>query len=154
MLAELCQTVRIDVRDPKGQTVSETVPSYTPPSPTRRRFVGCRSYAHTTRTPGHFPALLQAVEPGSAARIGLALHEVIVVIPAPRADEEGGGQKRSRTGAEFLDFGDRVGQGRRVGYGLVTEPVERDTSVRRSDYPRLRGTVGTVELDRSGFWVN
>lgn len=59
----------------------------------------CRSYVHTTRASGHPPALLQAVEFGRAARIGLALHEVIVVILAPGADEEGGGEQRGRTGS-------------------------------------------------------
>lgn len=49
-----------------------------------------RSYIHTSRASGNSPALLQALEFALAGVVGLALHEVIVVVLAARAYEEGG----------------------------------------------------------------
>lgn len=85
-------------------------------------------YVHASRTPGHPPALLQALELALAGVLGLAFHKVIVVVLAPGADKERSRKKRSRSGAELLDLGDRVGQGRGVNELLSVEPVSRRQS--------------------------
>lgn len=82
---------------------------------------GCN--IHTPRASRHPPALLQAFELALAGVLGLALHEVIVVVLAPRADEEGGGQQGGRAGAELLDLGDRVRERSGVDKVLVVEPA-------------------------------
>lgn len=46
-------------------------------------------YVHASRASGDPPALLQALELALAGVLGLALHEIIVVVLAPGADEEG-----------------------------------------------------------------
>lgn len=110
---------------------------------------GCRWYIHTPCAPRHPPALLQAIELGSAGCVGLALHKVIIVIPTSGTDEEGSGEERSRTGAQLLDFGNRIGQGRCVKELLSVEPeLRRQFGVKRHS---LRGcTGGCAELE--GGW--
>lgn len=46
-------------------------------------------YVHAPRASGDPPALLQALELALAGVLGLALHEIIIVVLAPGADEEG-----------------------------------------------------------------
>lgn len=46
-------------------------------------------YVHAPRASSDPPALLQAFEFALAGVLGLALHEIIIVVLAPGADEEG-----------------------------------------------------------------
>lgn len=65
-------------------------------------------YAHAPRTSCHPPALLQTLDFALARVLGLALHEIIVIVLAPRANEEGRGHQRSRACAQLLDLGNRI----------------------------------------------
>lgn len=69
----------------------------------------------------HPPTLLEALELALARVLVLALHVVIVVVLAPRTDEERGREQGGRAGADLFDFGDRVREGRRVVEDLLVE---------------------------------
>ena len=81
----------------------------------------CRSSLHTRRTPGDLAALLHALQLSPAVGLGLAHHVVIVVGLASRADKERGAEEGRRTGSEFLDLWDIVGQRGGVDEGLLVE---------------------------------
>ena len=112
---------------------------------------------HTPGAPGHPPAFLQAVELALAGVVGLALHEVIVVLAASGADEKGRREKRRRADTELLDLGDRVRERGGVVEDLLVETA-RNVSQRCSlmagwkrgktiqlacDYSRKRGGTYT-----------
>lgn len=80
-------------------------------------------HIHAGRASRHPPPLLQAFELPPAARLGLALHVVIVEVAAPGADEERGGQERGGRGADLLDGRDRVREGRGVDEDVLVEPA-------------------------------
>ena len=63
---------------------------------------------HAGSASGNFAALLQAVQLALAIGLGLAHHVVVIVCLAACADEEGSGEQRCRTGADFLDLGNVV----------------------------------------------
>lgn len=69
---------------------TEPKPSWASRQPAWTGRARCRLYLHTSRASGDPPALLQALELALAGVVGLALHEVIVVVLAARAYEEGG----------------------------------------------------------------
>lgn len=100
---------------------------------------------HARRTPRDLPALPHAIQLSPAVRLSFALHVVIVVVLAPRTDEEAGAEQGSRRCADFLDLGDGVGEGSRVHKDLLVESV-RTLSVlqlrvvgRQQDIPGLSG---------------
>lgn len=68
-----------------------------------------KGHVHAPGTSGNPPALLHALELAPAGVLGLALHVIIVVVLAPGANEERGGEERCRAGSELLDLGDRLG---------------------------------------------
>ena len=78
---------------------------------------------HTPRASSDSPALLQTFELALARVLGLALHVVIVVVFAPRANEERGRQKRGRAGTELLDLGNRVRQRGGVDEDVLVEAM-------------------------------
>jgi hypothetical protein len=65
---------------------------------------------HARSTPRDLPSFPHAVDLTPATRLGLALHEVIVVGLAAGADEEGGAHERGGAGTELLNFGDVIGE--------------------------------------------
>ena len=79
---------------------------------------------HTPGAPGHPPAFLQAVELALAGVLGLALHEVIVVLAASGADKKGGREERRRADSELLYLGDRVRKRGGVVEDLLVETGE------------------------------
>lgn len=79
-------------------------------------------YVHALGAARYPPALLHAVKLATAVGIRLALHVVIVVIAAPGADEERGGEERRGAGTDLLDLGDGVREGGGVVVELVVEP--------------------------------
>ena len=76
---------------------------------------------HTRSTSRDFPSFFQTVRLSLAVGFGLAVHEIVIVGFAAGADEEGGGEERSGRGADFLDFGDGVGEGCCVDEDLLVE---------------------------------
>lgn len=56
-------------------------------------------------------------------RLRLTLHVVIIVGPTPRPDEEGRAEQRGGRGADLVDFGDGLWQGRRVDEDGLVEPA-------------------------------
>ena len=78
---------------------------------------------HTLRTPRDLPPLLQTVNLALPTRLGLALHEIVIVGLTPRADEVGRAQQWSRGRADLLDLGDRGRERRRVDERFAGEPV-------------------------------
>ncbi len=71
---------------------------------------GDQKNVHAPRASGNAAAFLHALKLAPAGVLGLALHVVIVVVPAAGADEEGGREEGGRTGANLLDLGDGVWQ--------------------------------------------
>jgi len=63
---------------------------------------------HTSSTSCHTTTFLQTLEFTLAWILCLALHIVIVVRTAPRADEVRGGEKWRRGGTDLLDRWDRI----------------------------------------------
>lgn len=86
------------------------------------RFFYKKLYAHAPRTSRHPPAFLQTLDFALARVLGLALHEIIVIVLASRADEEGRGHQRSRACAQLLDLGNRIWQWGRIDQLLLVEP--------------------------------
>jgi hypothetical protein len=82
-----------------------------------------RANVHTPGAAGHPAALLQALELAPARVLGLALHVVVIVVLASRADKERGRQKGGRAGTNLLDLGDRVWQRGGVVENLLVEAV-------------------------------
>jgi len=76
---------------------------------------------HARGAPRDLPALPHALDLALAPSLVLALHVVVIVCPAARADEERGAQKRRGAGTDLLDRGYRVGQRRRVDDDAVVE---------------------------------
>ena len=76
---------------------------------------------HTGGASRDSPALLQTVQLAPSVGLGLALHVVIVVVAASRADKEGSREQRCRAGADLLDLGDRVGERRRIDQSLLVK---------------------------------
>ena len=99
---------------------------------------------HTPGAPGHPPAFLQAVELALAGVVGLALHEVIVVLAASGTDEEGRREERRGADSELLDLRDRV---RKRGGVVEDLLVETARNVSRSGSPMAGWKRGkTVQL--------
>lgn len=71
-------------------------------------------HSHARRTPRHLPPLPHALHLPLAVRLRLALHVVVIVGPAPRPDEEGRAEQRGGRGADLVDLGDGLREGRRV----------------------------------------
>ena len=78
-------------------------------------------YSHAGRAPRHLAPLAQASVLARAVRLLLALHEVVIVRPAPRADEVGRAQQRCRGRAQLVDLGDAGRQRRGVDERRVRE---------------------------------
>lgn len=81
-----------------------------------------KQHIHTSRTASDPSSLLQALEFTPAGVFGLALHEVIVVVLAAGADEEGRRHQRGRTGAQLFDLWNRIGKRGRIIEVLPGEP--------------------------------
>lgn len=79
-------------------------------------------YVHASCASCDLATLPQAVQLSSAVRLRLALHVVIVVCLAARANEEARAQKRCRGGSHLLDFRNGVGEGSGVHKDLLVEP--------------------------------
>ena len=75
-----------------------------PVPPTRRRRKSRN--VHTRRAPRHLATLAHAVELARAVRQRLAVHVVVAVRAAARADEVGGAQQRRRRRAQLGHGGD------------------------------------------------
>jgi hypothetical protein len=91
MLPKLFQAGFVDVFQPAHNHISanarnlhnlHSLSNCVPPS------FSIRPHLHARRTSRDLPALLQAFNLSSAIRIRLALHEIVIVGLAPRADEE------------------------------------------------------------------
>lgn len=80
-------------------------------------------HSHARRTPRHFPPLPHALHLPLAVRLRLALHVVVIVGPAPRPDEEGRAEQRGGRGADLVDLGDGLREGRRVDEDGLVEPA-------------------------------
>jgi hypothetical protein len=124
--AELFQAVRVDILEPWSSHVSLMPRAYSsgprngcPPKPDPSQ--GMERYVHAPRASGNPPALLQALELASARILRLALHKVVIVVLAARADEVGSRKKGGRRRADLLDLGDRVGEGGGVVEHLLVE---------------------------------
>lgn len=141
VVAELVEAVLVDVFQPVGRKFVSAIHSakylpvhlYMPLSTP-----GC---LHAGSASGDLPAFLHAVELAGAVGLGLAHHVVVIVRLAPGADEERSGQKRSGTGANFLDLGDVVGQRGGVDQHLLVESAEREVSA---------AVKGPMDDDRDG----
>lgn len=81
---------------------------------------------HAGGTPRDLPSLLEAVCLAIAVRLGLAVHEIVIVGFASCTNEEGCGEERRRGGPDFLDLGDRIGERSRVDEHLLVEAVGAD----------------------------
>lgn len=64
---------------------------------------------HARSTPRHLPALSQTIDLTPSIRLGLALHEIVIVRSAAGTYEEGGAHERSGGGADLWDFWDVIG---------------------------------------------
>ena len=80
------------------------------------------NHIHTSGAPCHPSAFLQTLKLALPRVLGLALHVVIVVVAAPRSDEEGSGHQRRRAGAELLDLRDRLRERSRIVEVVLVEP--------------------------------
>lgn len=122
VLAELGQAVLVDVVQPGCQVrcIVRTRLSY--------NCISCplssipRVYVHAGCASCDLATLPQAVQLSPSARLGLALHVVIVVRLAARSNEEACAHKRCRGGSNFLDFGNGVREWSGVHKDLLVEP--------------------------------
>jgi hypothetical protein len=105
-----------------------------------------RGNIHTTRASGDPTALLQALELALAGVLGLAQHEVVIVVLASCADEEGRRHKRGRGGSELLDLGNRLGERSRVVENVLVEARVNSSATR--DRAQLR--AGPNRFVRNG----
>lgn len=87
------------------------------------------------------PALLQALKLAPAGVLGLALHIVVIVVFAARADEERGRQQGGRGGSDLLDLGDRVRQ-----RGGVVEDVLVEAVALVSGNPETRAPIEPIAM--------
>lgn len=78
---------------------------------------------HTPRTSRNPAPLFQALKLSLPRILRLALHEIIVEVPAPGPDEERRGEKRRGARADLFDLRDGVRQRGRVEEDLLVEPT-------------------------------
>lgn len=113
--AELLETGFVDVLEAGGTSVSVGSPvklnpiAIDPPHlPSSIPGLQVEGHVHTPGASGNPPTLLHALKLAAARVLGLALHVVVIVVLASRANEEGSREERSRAGTDLLDLRDRV----------------------------------------------
>lgn len=76
---------------------------------------------HARSTSRNLPPLPQAIDLTPSIRLGLALHEIVIVGSAAGADKEGGAHERSGGGADLWDFWDVIGKRSGVDEEMLVE---------------------------------